>query len=128
MGRQREVRDGLWLGTLNVSAGSVAARFKASSRLQLGPGHVEAQVTSALPKMKLKAKSKGDLESATLSAAFHAKKLNKTMYLYYGNSYGFAVWRVSYTPSDYLSPINNTGTVVYSVTPELIVSRHEVIR
>lgn len=63
-----------------------------------------------------------------LSAAHHAQKLKETTYVYPGNSFGHAVWRVSVKPGDYLNPINNTGSTVFSVTPELVVSRHEVSR
>jgi hypothetical protein len=107
----------------------VTARYReAGERLRLGPAIPEERASEALPKMKLMAKSRGDLQSATLSAAYYAKKLNQTMYIYAGTSYGSGVWRVSYKPSEYLNGINNSGSVVYTVTPELTVSRHTVLR
>ncbi len=82
-----------------------------------------------------------DFASAITSAGFYAKKLYKTMFVYPGNSYGFAIWRVTYKPSEYLNSINNTGDVVFSgagrfwsgrylfsVTPYLTVTRHETVR
>lgn len=106
----------------------VVSRFKLSSRLRLGPAVPEVQVTEVLPKMNLMAKNRGDLQSATISAGYYAKKLNQTMFIYAGTSYGSGVWRVSNKPSEYLNAINNSGSVVYSVTPELIVTRQAVLR
>lgn len=107
----------------------VLATPKSASRLKMGPGKVEQQVTSVLQKAsKFPAKNKGDRTSAIWSAAHHARKQGKTMFVYQGNSYMHEVWRVSTQASDYLNPINNTGLVVYSVTPDLMVSRHEIER
>lgn len=106
----------------------VVARYKVASRLQLGPGKVDQSATSSLAKIKLYAKNRGDLNSAVISAAYYAKKLKETMYVYGGTSYGSGVWRAASKPSEYLSPINNTGPFVLSVTPELVVSRHDVER
>jgi hypothetical protein len=97
------------------------------ARLELGPGIPEDSITRQLPGMRLYAKSRGDLNGAMLSAAYYAKKLKRTMYVYAGSSYGVGVWRASYQPSEYLNRINNTGRYVYSVTPELVVERHEVL-
>jgi hypothetical protein len=101
---------------------------QATEVLHLGPGKVDQQPTRVLQQSKLVAKSRGDLQSACISAGYYAKKMNKTMYVYSGNSYGHLVWRVSYKTEDYLNPINNTGTRVLSVTPNLTVSWHDVLR
>lgn len=101
--------------------------YNRTASLRLGPGQPEERVTDSLKKMSLKAKNKGDLESAVISAAFYAQKQGKTMYVYSGNSFGHAVWRVTFQASDYLNSVNNTGSVVYSVTPELDAVRHTVL-
>lgn len=106
----------------------VVARYKAASRLRLGPGKVDQAATGSLAKVKLYAKNRGDLDSAVISAAYYARKLQQTMYVYGGTSYGYGIWRVSQKPAEYLSPINNTGPFVLSVTPELVLSKHEVER
>lgn len=112
-----------------MSPKHVVARWKEATRLNLGPGKVEDRATATLQKMtKFPAKNRGDLQSATLSAAHFAQKTKQTMYLYSGNSFGHAVWRVSSKPGEYLDPINNTGDYLYSVTPDLVVARHEVSR
>ncbi len=98
------------------------------TRLVMGDPEVDAIATKSLRKMELKAKNRGDTSSAILSAGYYARKLDRTMYGYAGNSYGSAVWRVSDKPSEYLNPINNTGRYVFSVTPDLTVARHEVRR
>jgi len=100
----------------------------AGTRLKLGPAHPEAQASAGLKKMKLKARSQGDLQSATLAAAYVAQRVGKTYFLYQGNSFGHAVWRSDFNPSNYLDPINNTGGYVYSITPELDVTRYDIIR
>jgi RadC-like JAB domain-containing protein len=98
--------------------------------LSMGPGVVDAPVTAQLqrPGFKLSAKNRGDLNSAVISAAYYAKKLGKTMYVYSGNSFGHAVWRVSYKPGEYLNLISNTGGRVASVTPDLVLSWHALDR
>jgi hypothetical protein len=75
--------------------------------------------------MPLAAKNHGDFHSAVVSAGFYAKKRNLTMYVYSGNSYMTQLWRVTPTPAEYLDPINNTGSRVVSVTPDLTVSYHD---
>lgn len=99
-----------------------------TARLTLSPGVVDQQNTKALSTMRLKARNDGRLPSAVESAGFYAKKLSKTMYVYLGNSYMSAVWRVSYKPGEYLDPISNMGEKLYSVTPELVVSMHTIPR
>jgi len=106
----------------------VAARYLQAARLTLGPGKVNQEFTEQLSKMPLRAKTNGSFHEGVLSAGHYAKKLKQTMFLYSGNSFGHSIWRVSQKPADYLDPINNTGTRVLSVTPELVVSWHDVKR
>jgi len=94
----------------------------------MGPGVVDQRNTDVLSKTPLKAKNRGDIASAVISAAYYAKKFGKTMYVYAGSSYGTGVWRASDRASEYLNGVNNTGSVIISVTPELVVSRHAVTR
>jgi len=94
----------------------------------LGPAHPELKASEGLKRIKLTAKSQGDLQSATIAAAYAAKKNGKTYFVYSGNSFGHAVWRSAFNASDYLDPINNTGTYLYAITPELDVTRHEIVR
>jgi hypothetical protein len=103
----------------------VLDRF-AASKLTLGPLVLDQKATQSLRKLKLQAKSRGDIESAVKSAAFYAQKMGRTMYFYSGNSYGSGVWRVTDKASEYLSPINNTGDRLGSVTPELEVSWQDI--
>ena len=97
-------------------------------KMSLGLAQLEQRATGSLQKMKLSAKNRGDIQSATISAGFYAKKMNQTMFVYSGNSYGSLVWRATYKPGEYLNRINNTGGYLYSVTPDLVVSRHEIQR
>jgi len=97
-------------------------------KLRLGPPTVDKRGTASLRSVELKAKNRGDLSSAVISAGYYARKFDQTMYVYSGSSYGTGIWRVSNKPSEYLDPINNTGTIVASVTPDLEVRRHEVKR
>lgn len=99
------------------------------SRLSLCPPVVDDRGTTSLQRMrKLPLKNTGELHSALVSAAGYARKLGQSMYVYSGNSYGHAVWRVSFKASEYLNPINNTGRKVAQVTPELVLAWHEVCR
>lgn len=77
---------------------------------------------------RLRARSNGSLPSAVESAGYYAQKQGQTAFVYLGNSYGSGIWRVSFKKSDYLNGINNTGTLVYSVSPDLTLQRHEVER
>ena len=107
-------------------AARVFQRF--ASSMKLGPGRIDQNATAGLQRMRLVAKNQGDIESAVTSAGFYAKKLHQTMYVYPGNSFGHMVWRASYKPGEYLNPINNTGEKMISVTPDLVVSWHELQR
>ena len=104
----------------------VASYDRRASKLSLGPARRDDKATESIKTVKLQSRNKGDLASAVTSAGFHAKRTNKTMYVYLGNSYMTPVWRVSDKSSDYLDPINNTGIKVAAVTPELEVFWHEV--
>jgi len=104
-------------------------RASSSATLQLGPGREMPENTAILRRSTLKARyAAGDLNGAVKSAGHYARKHRRTMYVYEGNSYMHRAFRVSDKPSEYLSPINNTGDRVVSVTPDLIVSIHEVYR
>jgi len=103
--------------------GRVANRFAAS--LRLGPASVDDKGTESLRKIKkLPAKNRGDIQSAIMSAGYHAQKMGRDMYVFLGNSFGSSVWRVSYKPSEYLNKINNTGSDIAVVTPELELRWH----
>lgn len=100
----------------------------ASRQLQLGPEKPEPSLTAQLQKIKLKAnRSAWDLSSVVIQAGFYAQKLNKPMYVYQGNSNMHLVYRATYKTSEALDPINNTGGAVYVVTPELVVTRQEIV-
>lgn len=98
------------------------------STMTMAEGVVDRSATDGLRGSRLAAKNKGDVQSAVLSAGHYAKKLGETMYVYRGNSYMTTVWRVSSKRSDYLNRINNTGSFLLSVSPSLVVSRHELTR
>lgn len=106
----------------------VATRFAA--RLVLGPGRLDDKATASLRKMKkFPVRHTGkDFNAAVISAAGSAKKLGQTVYVYQGNSFMHAVWRTAVKLSDVLSPINNNGDKVCSVTPDLELSFHDVKR
>jgi hypothetical protein len=101
---------------------------QSSTKLIMGPGRVDLRATESLGRMDLKARSNGSLQEAVLSAGFYAKKSGKTLYAYSGNSFGHNVWRVSQKPGEYLDPVNNTGVKLLSVTPDLVVSWHDLDR
>lgn len=103
-------------------------RIKFARKLKLGPPRIDQSATKSLQSAKLKARNQGDLQSAVLSAGHYAQKQDKTMHVYSGNSFGHAVWRVSYKPSEYLDPINNTGSKVVMVLPDLTIHIHDVQR
>lgn len=98
------------------------------TKLTLTDRTEESKATTALRSNKLSAKNDGTLDSAVTSAAYYANKTKLSYFVYHGNSYGHAVWRASYKRSDYLNPINNTGSYLYEVTPDLTVYRYEIVR
>ncbi len=98
------------------------------AKLTMGPGRHEEKFTELLRRVTLQSRSKGDFNTAMLSAGYHAKKQNAPMYVYPGNSYMHLVWRVSGKQTDALNAINNTGNVLFVVSPDLSVARHDVHR
>ncbi len=111
-----------------TSAQRVAERF-AGTKLRLGPARVDQKGTTALRGIKkLPATNRGDLNSALMSAGYYATKTGHAMYVYSGNSYGHAVWRVSDKAGEYLNQINNTGDKLAVVTPELEMAWHDIER
>lgn len=104
----------------------VMASQKTAARLALSSGKKDESATRWLSQAKITAKNRGDMESAVVSAAYYAKKQDRTMFVYSGNSYGHALWRVSADSSEYLNPINNTGNRVVSVTPDHVVYTHDI--
>jgi len=94
--------------------------------LKMSGAKVNDRATMSLRKMKLKARNKGDFDSAVISAGYYAKKLGKTMFVYLGDSYGSSVWRVSYKKGEYLNAINNSGRRLMSVSPDLVVKDYQV--
>lgn len=96
--------------------------------LRVGPGTRDSLGTSSLRGFKkLTAKNRGDLQSAIVSGAYYARKFDRNTCVYMGNSFGRVVWRVSQDPQEYLDPINNTGTSVAVVSPDLTLRWHEVV-
>jgi hypothetical protein len=113
------------------SAANVVRRYttrKIATKLRLGPGRKDERASESLAKIRLKSRNRGDLESAIISAGYHAKKLKQTMYVYQGNSYMHTIWQVSERPGHYLNPVNNTGEQVVSVTTDLTVTFYDVVR
>jgi len=99
------------------------------SRLSLSEGVPDLKATASLQAVKrLPAKNDGTLSSAVMSAGHYAKKMNRRVHVYQGDSFMHRVWRVSDRAADYLNRINNTGAVVFSVGPELVVFKHDVDR
>ena len=125
--RKRLIRLAYEKPKLRAEILPLVASNRTAGKLRMDSGRVEQQATKGLRELKrIPAKNKGDLNSALLSAGYYAQKQDRTMYLYAGNSYGHAVWRVTYKENEYLDPINNTGKAMFSVTPELEVRRHQV--
>ena len=97
--------------------------------LKMRTGTVSQQLTEYLKNLKkLYARSNGSFEESVVSAAYYAKKHNTPMYIYSGNSYMVALWRVSCKPRDYLCPIGNTGSRILCVDPDLTVTVYDVLR
>lgn len=110
-----------------MSSDTVVLRYlMASQKLQIVKSEVDHKATTSLQKVKLYARNRGDLESAIISAGYYAKKQGRTIFVYAGDSFGHSVWRASYKESDYLDTINNSGKKLLSVTPDLVVTWHEL--
>ena len=98
-------------------------------KLEICAGEIDLENTKILQGIKKpKARNSGDLNSAIQSAAFYAKKHNETMFVYAGNSYMRAVWRVSCKKAEFLCSVNNTGNILYSVSPDRVLRKHNVTR
>ena len=104
------------------------ARDLLSGKLQIIKREVDRKNTDTLRSMKkLRAKSRGQIADSIEMAGYYAQKHNKSYYVYSGNSYGNAVWRVG-DESEALSPINNTGSSVYMVAPDLEITKLTIKR
>jgi hypothetical protein len=97
-------------------------------RLQIQQSTINKSLSDQLRRLKLTARTNGDRGQSLIAAAYAAKKHNVTYYVYLGNSYMSAVWNLATKPSDYLDPINNMGDIIYSVTPDLVVTEHKIKR
>ena len=95
-------------------------------RHQIKGSTVREDYTSALRKMKPKARYNGDFRGALLSAAFYAKKHGETAFLYRGSYYMTECWRVSVKPYDYLCPVNNQNGILLSVDPDMTVREYDL--
>jgi len=93
-------------------------------KIRITETETEEGMSKTLREMGPKARSNGSFEESMRSAAFYARKHGLTYYVYRGNSYGVRVFHVSYRERDYLCPVGNDGSVIYSVDPDLNVSRH----
>lgn len=97
-------------------------------RLQLTDHKVEKKVSEQLKKIKLKARNRGDWESAVISGAYYSKKHDKPCYIYNGNSYMNSVWRATFKKDEALSPVNNTGSYMYIVEPDMTLTKWDIAR
>jgi len=104
------------------------AKSLVASKLRLKNIRIDRKATDGLRKMKLRARSGGDLTGAILSAGYYAQKNDKSCYVYPGNSYGNKVWRATFKENDALNPINNTGSGIFIVEPDLTVKVADVER
>ncbi len=92
--------------------------------------HSQAEVAcsaqlSQIPISKMRARyHHGDLSGAVISAARAASRAGHPYFIYSGNSYGSFVWRVTHLERDALDSINNSGRVLYEVSPQREVTRH----
>jgi len=111
---------------VHTSTAGVTEAALQEGKLKMSGEKVDAKATGSLRKVKLKAKNQGDLSSAVISAGYYAKKWGQTMYVYAGDSFGHAIWRVTAKQSDALNPINNSGRRLLSVSPDLTVKRYDV--
>lgn len=69
----------------------------------------------------------GDLTGAIYSAARCARRDDTTYYVYPGNSFMVAVYRIG-TLRDALCPVNCSGTIIYQVDPDYAVTLHRLVR
>ena len=94
--------------------------------LKIDNGTVDHGLTEKARKVKLFARTNGSFNDSMISGCFYAKKMNKKMFVYSGNSYGHAIWRVTYKESDALGPVNNTGLGLYTIAPDLTITYHTI--
>jgi hypothetical protein len=98
-------------------------------KLEVTKREVDEKNTAILRSTKkLRGRSNGSLSDSIEMAGYYAKKHNKTYFVYLGNSYGRGVWRVG-EENDALNPINNQSTsAVFSVTPDLLLTKLTIQR
>lgn len=112
------------------------SKFISASILQLDNGTIDHEKTNIARKIKkFPARSNGDFNDSLLSACYYATKKGyldennpkmSKMYVYSGNSYMHQVWRVTWKESEALSPINNTGIGLFTVTPDLTITYYKI--
>jgi hypothetical protein len=97
---------------------------RVASKLEIVKEEVDERNTKVLQSAKkLKARSQGHIVDSIQAAGYYAKKHNRDYYVYYGNSYGHAIWNIG-LKSDALSPVNNTSdNFVYKVSPDLVITK-----
>lgn len=89
---------------------------------------VNATNTTLLRQMKgFKAKTDGTFGASIVAAAYAAKKYQRVCYLYLGNSYMSKVWIPTLKMSDVVSSINNIGSVVHAVMPDLTAMTYQIV-
>lgn len=93
--------------------------------LRLRSPEVITETSAALRGVRLRARERGDLESAIISAGYYAKKGATTMFVYESNSEE-RKWRVSCKSFEYLGNSHNCGNFVFEVTRDLLVRRWQV--
>ena len=121
-------RGKLWKHAM-VSRRAKIAKEIFARKLEVTKREVDEKNTAILRSTKkLRGRSNGSLSDSIEMAGYYAKKHNKTYFVYLGNSYGHGVWRVG-EENDALNPINNQSTsAVFSVTPDLLLTKLTIIR
>lgn len=99
-----------------------------SRTLTLSEPEFDEERTAILRRIKLHARPKDlSLNEAVISAAYAARKNRTVYYVYGGNSYGRAVYRSTYNLDDALDRINNTGSSMLAILPDLSIYHYEVM-
>lgn len=97
------------------------------AKLQITGRMIEDEVTARLQSIrpsKLRARyAPQDLDGAICSAARCAMKSDVPMYIYGGNAYGRAMWRVTYKLNEALCPINNSSGRLFEVAADRTFTR-----
>jgi hypothetical protein len=121
-------RGKLWKHAM-VSRRAKIAKEILARKLEVTKREVDEKNTAILRSTKkLRGRSNGSLSDSIEMAGYFAKKHNKTYFVYLGNSYGHGVWRVG-EENDALNPVNNQSTsAVFSVTPDLLLTKLTIIR